>query len=165
MLTKSERIDVITVGFKAGRTLQAIGDEVGLSRERVRQIAREFGLERPAREPKPARQPSGRRRGRPSGACAAARAECRAAGLPDPYQRYKAHERGAEKRGIPFRMTFDEWWAMWKPHFANRGRQKGQLVMARYLDQGAYEVGNVEIKTVLENAHERSLSGNLRHVR
>jgi len=166
VLTKADRVDWIADGLAAGKTLRALGQELGVSGERVRQIVRDFGMQRPPKPRKTATESGERRkRGRPPGACHAARMECKAAGLPDPYSRYMAQARLSVRRGISFKLTFDQWWELWRPHYANRGSRRGQMVMARYLDSGAYEIGNVTIKTVLENAHERSLSTNLRRVR
>lgn len=53
----------------------------------------------------------------------------------------------ANRRGIPFRLTFEEWLRIWKRSgkLHLRGRQAGCYVMSRKGDQGAYEVGNVRI--------------------
>lgn len=69
---------------------------------------------------------------------------------------YYLHLRGAEHRGIRFTLTFDEWVAIWKAsgHFHERGVWKGQYVMARFGDKGAYEVGNVKIVTNQQNIAE-----------
>jgi hypothetical protein len=66
------------------------------------------------------------------------------------------HRRRAKHRGIPFLFTFDEWLSIWKDsgHFHERGNKRGQYVMARYNDKGAYEIGNVKIITAGENVSE-----------
>ena len=71
---------------------------------------------------------------------------------------YINHKSHAKRRGIPFLLTFEEWWAVWEQSgkWEQRGFRKGQYVMARFADQGAYEVGNVRICTVSENALERA---------
>jgi hypothetical protein len=62
----------------------------------------------------------------------------------------------AKQRNIPFRLTFEEWWSIWElsGHWHERGYRRGQYCMARYGDQGAYEVGNVRICLVEENYAE-----------
>lgn len=70
---------------------------------------------------------------------------------------YAEQKRGAKQRGIEFKLTFEEWWEIWKPHWANRGRNVGNFVMCRTMDSGAYEVGNVRIDTVKGNAKTRSV--------
>lgn len=62
----------------------------------------------------------------------------------------------ARKRGIEFKLTFEEWFKIWtdSDHLHERGTKRGQYVMARNGDQGAYEVGNVRIVTTTENVRE-----------
>jgi hypothetical protein len=71
--------------------------------------------------------------------------------------RYSQHKRSAKQRGIEFRLTFEEWWKLWEPHWENRGSGHEQLVMCRFGDKGGYEVGNVRIATVRENAKTRGV--------
>jgi hypothetical protein len=78
--------------------------------------------------------------------------------LPDPWAKYRQQQAGAAKRGIEWRLTFGEWWSLWEPHYANRGRKKTQLVMCRTLDSGPYELGNVRIDLACNNGHERKMS-------
>lgn len=47
------REDVMARRYRAGKTLQQIGDEFGLSRERVRQILRQHGVPSLGHRPKP----------------------------------------------------------------------------------------------------------------
>jgi hypothetical protein len=66
-----------------------------------------------------------------------------------------AHKHSAKQRGIPFRLTFEQWWGIWEPHWQDRGQCTGCKLMSRIGDKGAYEVGNVKIATHAENQHER----------
>ena len=75
--------------------------------------------------------------------------------LTDKRAAFLAHRSRAEWRGIPFRLTFGEWSALWAPHWA--GREQRRLVMARTGDQGAYELGNVRIATCAENNKEAAI--------
>lgn len=63
----------------------------------------------------------------------------------------------AKYRGIGFNFTFDEWHKLWldSGHWHERGKRKGQYCLARFGDQGAYELGNVKICTTDENSKER----------
>lgn len=83
------------------------------------------------------------------------RAEWVARGYKDPCIAFREHIKSATARGIPFRLTWEQWWEMWEPHYEKRGKQAGQFVMCRTRDQGAYEAGNVRIDTVRANAEER----------
>jgi hypothetical protein len=73
-----------------------------------------------------------------------------------PLQCYQSHKNRAALRGIPFLMTFEEWWGVWEQsgHWHERGSLRGQYVMARHGDKGGYEVGNVKIITSEENSRE-----------
>ena len=61
----------------------------------------------------------------------------------------------AIRRGIEFRLTYEEWLEIWGDKLPLRGRTKGCYVMARHGDQGAYEIGNVKIIPREENDRER----------
>lgn len=64
--------------------------------------------------------------------------------------------RTAGCRGIAFHLTFEQWLRLWTAsgHLHERGRRRGQYVMARFKDKGAYEIGNVRIITCSENHAE-----------
>ena len=59
----------------------------------------------------------------------------------------------AKRRGIDFKLTFEEWFDIWKRsgHFAQRGCRIGEYQMARHNDAGPYAVGNVKIVTSGQN--------------
>lgn len=78
--------------------------------------------------------------------------------MPSPRLRYQQHKSHAKQRGIEFDLTFDEWWAIWEPRYDRRGPHKGEFVMCRAADQGAYRPGNVRIDTVESNNAERGVS-------
>jgi hypothetical protein len=86
-----------------------------------------------------------------------------ARGFLDPRRAYAQHAARAGQRGIPFRLTFAEWWALWAPHYERRGVRAGQLCMCRDRDAGAYEVGNVRIDVVRSNHQERSVVHQVRN--
>lgn len=67
------------------------------------------------------------------------------------------HRHRSKIRKIGFKFTFEEWFKFWKDsgHWYERGRCKGQYVMARFNDEGAYEAGNVRICTSDVNLKER----------
>ena len=72
-------------------------------------------------------------------------------------QRYNQHKNGAEKRGVPFDLTFDEWKDIWDGKFHNRGRGSDQLGMLRTRDEGGYAKGNVRLGTPKENQQEAAV--------
>src|SRR4051812_2946686 len=72
---------------------------------------------------------------------------------------YIVQRRDAGYRGIDFLLSFDEWITIWKEsgHLHERGKRRGQYVMARYGDIGPYAVSNVRIVPQEENHREASL--------
>jgi hypothetical protein len=63
----------------------------------------------------------------------------------------------ASRRGVIFLMTFEEWWSVWQTSgkWEQRGRRRGQYVMARFGDAGPYSISNVRICTAEENQAEQ----------
>lgn len=59
----------------------------------------------------------------------------------------------ARHRGIPFRLTFDQWLSIWHSSgkLPYRGKGDDKYCMARNKDRGAYEVGNVYITSFTGN--------------
>lgn len=80
---------------------------------------------------------------------------------------YSRHKSQAKQRGIPFLLTFEEWATLWleSEKWEQRGRRKGQYVMARFGDMGPYEVGNVHICTCQENNTAQARYARARHDR
>lgn len=73
---------------------------------------------------------------------------------------YWNHRYMAQRRGIPFLFTQEEWVTWWISHLGPdwrnlRGRRRGQYVMARMGDKGAYEHSNVKCVSVTINHAER----------
>lgn len=66
---------------------------------------------------------------------------------------YGEHKRGAKRRNIDWQFTFETWVEWWENtgHFHERGRKKGQYVMARIGDIGPYSPSNVFCSTVEDN--------------
>lgn len=71
-------------------------------------------------------------------------------------RKYTLHRIGAKARGIPFLLTFSEWWDIWQQsgHYAERGAKVGQYCMSRYGDLGPYAIGNVFIQLHSSNSSE-----------
>jgi hypothetical protein len=61
-------------------------------------------------------------------------------------RRWQIHRTNAKMRGIEFKLTFEEWFCWWMDtgHYAERGNKRGEYVMGRKGDKGAYELGNIE---------------------
>lgn len=74
-----------------------------------------------------------------------------------PRGKYRQHKQNAKRRGIPFLLTFADWFELWEPYYAERtNRTADGYVMSRCGDEGAYERGNVVIKRHRENVAERN---------
>ena len=137
--SKAARNKYITLRRSQGWTLQAIATDLGVTRERIRQICREFGIEAPidtslrANLLKLPREKGMSYNRTPTGA-------------------FSRQKHNARKRGIPWRLTLEEWWAVWEQSgkWPERGRGIG-YVMSRCGDTGAYEVGNVFIQPAMAN--------------
>lgn len=72
----------------------------------------------------------------------------------DPFwQGYRHQKKNAKRRGIEFYFTFEKWKEVWleSGKWELRGRNKGQYVMCRIGDLGAYEEANTFIATNAEN--------------
>lgn len=142
-MNKRERADAIEEMRTRGKTLEEIGKEFGITRERVRQICSELGIEKPVRKrkEKPKRDLKDRY---VSGEVA----WCRERGLKNPRDAFSRARSNAARRGIEWKLTFSEWWGYWKENFSNMGRMSGDMCMCRTLDMGGYEVGNVRVDYV-----------------
>src|SRR5271166_5158352 len=72
------------------------------------------------------------------------------------HKAFYTHKHDAKRRGISFRFSRDEWIRWWFVNLGfdwlnKRGRKKGQCVMSRFGDLGAYEWDNVECLTCSSN--------------
>lgn len=73
--------------------------------------------------------------------------EKRRAAEAKPESRYRQHQQNVRSSGIPFLLTFEQWWGLWRRSgkWTERGFKRGQYYMTRLDDRGAFEVGNVAI--------------------
>ena len=76
-----------------------------------------------------------------------------------PYGGFLHHKNNANSRGIPFKLSYEEWLDIWeksgKLHL--RGRGKGKYCMCRIGDLGGYELGNVFIDLCTYNTREGNI--------
>lgn len=61
------------------------------------------------------------------------------------WKKFLTNRGNAAKRGIEWRLSFEEWLGWWEStgHYQERGRGQGKYVMARFNDSGAYELNNI----------------------
>lgn len=69
---------------------------------------------------------------------------------------YRTHRYNAERREIPFDLSFEDWWKVWQDSgmWDIRGVGRDKACMSRINDEGGYSLGNVEIKLQWENRSE-----------
>ena len=147
--------------YQQGLTLEKIGQQMKLTRERVRQILRKAGVT--ATDGGQALT-SGIRKDH-----AQSKTEARYMlkyGMPRAVVRqlqqdgvtraFQSQEKHSRIRGVRWDLSFAEWFAIWqasgKLHL--RGRGKGKYVMSRIRDDGPYQMGNVHIQLATENSRE-----------
>lgn len=171
----SERERQMESLYRAGYTLQQIGDQFGVTRERVRQLLR-WRMEVPREEGGQALRAETRRRKATEsensrclakyGCSQDVMREVRALGRAlrergvsyyrTPRGAFSLQKRNAATRGIPWELTFWQWWSIWQASgkWDKRGRGQG-YVMCRSGDEGPYSASNVFIALAAENSSER----------
>lgn len=164
----SDRTERMVSLYVSGQTLQQIGDEYGLTRERVRQLIRPY-IARDCGGSSARKMVAIRASAEKNKQVKADRiARIWNMTLDDylshidewgtttqrgsPMERYIRQRNSARKRGIEWRFTFPQWWAAWQESgkWAQRGRGAGYC-MARHGDSGPYSPENVYICTIGEN--------------
>ena len=76
------------------------------------------------------------------------------------YGLFRQQIKNANRRHIRWNLSFEEWVDIWleSGRLQDRGPKPEQYCLSRYNDVGAYEVGNVEVKTNRENCRENGLN-------
>ncbi len=168
-----DRAEVMAGMYKAGKTLEEIGQVYGITRERVRQImTRHLGItgkdggksfladiNRQKREAK--REAKYQRKFGWSfaehQALVAYGKKMRSEGSGHyrcPVAAFNCQRQNAKVRDIEWRLNLAQWWSLWERSgkWGERGRGKDKFVMCRFGDNGAYEIGNVYIATLSHNS-------------
>ena len=73
-------------------------------------------------------------------------------------RRFLQQRASAKYRGVEFLLTFEQWrdWWLATGHVDERGKLRGQWVMARHRDSGAYELGNIKCARAEDNVREQN---------
>lgn len=166
------RAEIMLAMYQAGKTLAEIGAVYDLTRERVRQVMnKNFGTKaaaggqhiRACRKASKRAADKERRYQQKYGCSTAEYGELSKIGermreggalfSTTPIGAFTCQKKNAERRGIPWQLSLWDWWQVWDKSgkWENRGRHKGEYVMCRFGDVGAYEVGNVYIATCSHN--------------
>jgi DNA-binding CsgD family transcriptional regulator len=158
---RQARIGKMVSMYRQGVTLQKIGDQFGITRERVRQLIGKRGVKSidGGKSVVAAAQALAREQDKEARSIAkyglprAVVEQLRKDGVTYAFQQQRNH---ARIRGIDWKLSFGQWFAIWqasgKLHL--RGRGKGKYVMSRVSDTGCYEMGNVHIQLATENSKE-----------
>jgi DNA-binding CsgD family transcriptional regulator len=157
-----ERAASMAALYRDGYTLEQIGQQYGITRERVRQLmTKHVGIRHSDGGQAVV---AGRKRVQHD---AARNARCLVKwgcswpeyvairDMVKPTRAYASQMRNAARRGIGWELTLWQWWTIWQQsgHWPERGRGSG-YVMCRKGDLGPYAVGNVFIATAAENSSE-----------
>lgn len=161
--------------FKQGKTLREIGGMYAVSGERIRQILAAHGVTRQqgGQAVRAAKRAAATRQKRERSClekhgCTLEQFQSvctpRPKGSTSPYLTFVRQRNHANSRGVEWKMKFWEWFSVWQESgkWEERGRGTGSYCMCRVGDEGAYELGNVYIGSVVHNstlgrtlAHER----------
>lgn len=167
----TERSERMAALYKEGKTLEQIGVEYDLTRERVRQIINKHhgltgkhgGKAKLAKEKRKQVYAARDVRSMKQWGCPWSQyVILRDMGWPT--RAYARQRINAANRSIGWDLTLWQWWTIWQEsgHWAERGRGRGYH-MCRKLDQGPYSIDNVYIATGVQNmqdywAHARETS-------
>lgn len=168
------RADSMATLYRSGRTLQQIGNQYGLTRERVRQIIgfyhgldrKDGGVRITSEKNKAARGRKAEMRSFARWGCSVAQhrallkigREMRRSGkgaYQGPCAAFRNQKNNAASRGIAWELTLWQWWQIWQEsgRWEQRGRGQG-YVMRRLRDEGPYAPGNVFIASAIENCSD-----------
>lgn len=168
---KPSSVDIGIVAFMlgGGSTLEQVGAACGVTRERIRQLAKIHGLEngQPTRAKRAVEAVKAARDRLSFGRWGCSRAEYRGLGrgVTDAFQRQRQTSSG---RGVAWEFAnLWEWWCVWRDSgkWEERGRGADRYAMTRRGDCGPYATWNVVIKTNRENSQECRARGLNRFVK
>lgn len=158
-MDNTERNEYLADQYRKGRTLEELGREVGITRERVRQIITQLGASRHAGgaskrsedRKKKIKSERDQRYLQKYGLTRQEYVEARDAG----YQKAWADQkRNAQRRRIGWHLTLKGFIEVWEGKFHLRGKRRDALVMTRIdLDQ-PFTKDNVKIVTLAESARQ-----------
>lgn len=163
-LNPTGRVQQMAALYRSGKTLNEIGQQYGVTRERVRQLLTKFyGIRAPdGGMHKTAEVKRGKFEARRN-AKSLKRWGCnfdQYVSLRDmrkPTRAYASQRQNAAKRSIGWELNLWQWWSIWQQSgkWAQRGRGQGYM-MCRKGDLGPYAIDNVFIATGCENSSNQA---------
>lgn len=170
----TKRVLAMAALYRDGFTLEQIGAQYGITRERVRQVltkhagltGKDGGLRVRAERTRTAKHTERESRYFAKYGCSfeqwqelrrigADMVEAGRGVAQTPLRAWSNQRNNAIRRGIAWDLNVWEWWTVWQQsgHWGQRGRGMG-YVMCRKGDIGPYAVGNVYIATAAHNSSE-----------
>jgi hypothetical protein len=155
----TERNEYLAGQYRKGRTLEELGREVGVSRERVRQIVAKYGAKsseggaakRAKERRERIRSERDQRYLKKYGLTRQEYVEAREAG----YQKAWAEQkRNAQRRNIGWELSLKDFSEAWEGKFHLRGKRRDALVMTRIDLNQPFTKDNVKIVTLAESARQ-----------
>ena len=168
VLQPTDRERQMAALYKSGKTLQEIGDQFGLSRERVRQLitkwygirATDGGQHKLAENKRAKFEAKRNARSLKKWGCNFEQyIELRE--MQRPTRAYASQRRNAIRRGIGWDFNLWQWWSIWQQSgkWSQRGRGQG-YVMCRKGDSGPYSIDNVFIAPARINSSDQARKKN-----
>ncbi len=163
LVTSDARSEAMRLLYADGQTLEQIGAQYGITRERVRQImtkyhgirAKDGGKTAVVRKARAAfvKKRDGRMMKLWGCSYKQYREILKAPGRPT--YSFSQQRKNAQQRGIGWELTLWQWWMCWQQsgHWAGRGRGRAHQ-MCRLNDVGPYSVDNVYIASGTENMQD-----------
>lgn len=159
-----ERSDAMRSLYLSGKTLEEIGQQFGVTRERIRQIVTKHygklaevggGCERSRRKKLSAAEKREARYMKTWG-CSYKQYRTVLKYASKPTYAFIGQRRNAKSRGIGWELNFWQWWSIWQQsgHWGQRGRGNDGYCMCRLNDKGPYAADNVYIATGIENMQD-----------
>lgn len=157
---RKRRRDLIVAQYKNGISSTVIADKEGVSHQRIQQILSKEGIKKneggaslKSRLKKEKRLSAMDKNSRTRVGYSFIEYK-NIRNLPGkPAIRYRKQRQNAKERGIGWDLTFRQWWEVWDTSgkWNERGKFRGQHVMARFNDKGPYKKDNVSIITCTQN--------------
>lgn len=168
MLQPNQRERQMAALYRSGKTLNEVGQQYGITRERVRQLLTKFyGIRAPNGGQHKLSEERRIKFEAKRNAISLKRWGCNfdqyvlLRNMKKPTRAFNAQRQNAAKRNIGWELNLWEWWSIWQQcgKWSQRGRGQGYM-MCRKGDLGPYAIDNVFIATGCENSSNQARKKN-----